>query len=143
MSLPLPGLFSSKDFSYKGKKKKKQERCLHRLINNVVKLIWQHFILCKRQVPFAEKYSIPFPFLPFFFLSVQALPSREKPVLCLNGSDCLPWEDRKPRMGDGERHTKKFLLFSKSWGKLPALLAAPAELCGSVSPGTHTVPLQL
>lgn len=38
------------------------------MINNVVKLIWQHFILCKRQVPFAEKYSILFHFLRFFSL---------------------------------------------------------------------------
>lgn len=42
-------------------------------------------------------------------------------MLCLNGSDCLlwkPWEDRKPRVGDGEEHKKKFYTF-KGLGEAP------------------------
>lgn len=84
------------------------------MINNVVKLFWQHFILCKRQVPFAEKYSIPFPLLPFF--SLYNLGKSQCFVLmavivCSGKTENKGWEM--------ERSTQRSFTTFKGLGKAP------------------------
>lgn len=94
----------------------------------------------KDRCPLQRNILFLFPF------SLFSLPSREKQVLCLNGSDCLLWEGlggQKIKGGRWRGAHKEVLPLLKAWERLPALLAAPAELCESVSPGTHMLPLQL